>query len=89
MAYMCPACGYDRLEEPPWRDGSGSLEICPSCGIQFGYTDAAGGDLEARKELHAAWRKRWRAAGMIWSSPGEPPPAGWDPEAQLRRVSQE
>ena len=51
---ICPACGYDGLEEPPWTDGSASDEICPSCGIQFGYEDFAGGDVDARKSVHAA-----------------------------------
>jgi hypothetical protein len=85
--YVCPVCGYDELPEPPWTDGSGSLEFCPSCGIQFGYYDAAGGDEEARQSLHVAWRERWRAGGMHWSSPGEAPPSGWDPISQLRRVT--
>jgi hypothetical protein len=89
MTYTCPACGYDGLDEPAWRDGSPSDEICPSCGIQFGYSDWAGGNIEARQDLYAAWRRQWRADGMHWSSPDETPPKGWDPEAQLRRVSQE
>ena len=89
MTYICPACGYNGLEEPPWAERSGSLEICPSCGIQFGYSDFAGGDAKARKKLYAAWRQRWREGGLRWWSPGRTPPAGWDPEAQLRRVSEE
>jgi hypothetical protein len=87
MTYVCPACGYDGLNEPPWKDGSPSDDICPSCGIQFGYEDAAGGDEEARKRIYAEWRERWRAGGMRWWSPGEGPPSGWDPISQLRRVT--
>ena len=52
---LCPACGYD-LEFPAWDGESASDEICPSCGIQFGYTDTAGGDLEARQRLYLAWQ---------------------------------
>ena len=36
----CPACGFP-LEFEPWANGSPSDEICPCCGIQFGYDDAA------------------------------------------------
>ena len=36
----CPVCGYDGLYEPPYNEkGSGSYEICPCCGFQFGYDD--------------------------------------------------
>jgi hypothetical protein len=87
MAYVCPACGYDGLEEQPWTDGSASYEICPSCGIQFGYTDWAGGDVVRRASVYATWRERWRAEGLRWSSPGEGPPPGWDPVRQLLRVA--
>jgi hypothetical protein len=87
MAYVCPACGYDGLEEPPWTDGSASYEICSSCGIEFGYDDWAGGDDKGRTNVYATWREKWRAGGMSWSSPGQTPPAGWDPVRQLRRVT--
>jgi hypothetical protein len=39
-----------------WRT---SHEICQSCGIEFGRDDYAGGDLQARQEVWARWRKRW------------------------------
>lgn len=87
MAYVCPACGYVGLEEQPWTGESASYEICPSCGIQFGYTDWAGGDVEARKEAYVTWRQRWQARGMPWSSPSPLAPPGWDPVSQLRRVT--
>jgi hypothetical protein len=36
--HRCPVCGY-ALAEPAWTpERGGSFEICPSCGIQFGYT---------------------------------------------------
>jgi hypothetical protein len=87
MKYVCPVCGYDGLDEEPWSDGSPSDEICPSCGIHFGYDDAAGGDPHARQEIYATWRQRWLAAAMPWSSRGRPVPADWDPQRQLRRVT--
>ena len=76
--HLCPVCGY-RMNEPPWEHGSGSQEICPSCGIQFGYHDARD-DLHA--QIHPERREHWVAGGMAWSSP-TPPPAGWDPQWQL------
>jgi hypothetical protein len=54
--FECPACGFPDLPEPPWTDaGGGSLQICPKCGIQFGYDDAAGGDPERRKTIWREW----------------------------------
>ena len=85
--YTCPVCGYGGLVEPPWSDGSGSDEICPSCGIHLGYDDVAGGDAGRREAIYRERRATWIAAGMPWWSPNRPPP-GWDPEEQLRAVTE-
>ena len=72
--YPCPVCGFG-LERPPWTEGrfaSGSHEICPSCGIQFGYNDAAGGRDDLRPLLYARWRERWIVNGRHPLSPGPP-----------------
>ncbi len=57
VANACPVCEA-LLGFEPWKGESASDEICPSCGIQFGYNDA-------RRELRAAvydeWRKAWLA----------------------------
>ena len=53
---LCPACGFN-LDFAPWREESPSDEICPCCGIQFGYTDAAGGNLAERQKVYAEWRQ--------------------------------
>ncbi len=63
--------------------GAGSLEICPCCGIQFGYTDMVGGRDDRRPGFWAGWGGRWYHAGMPWSSTTGPP-SGWDPEVQWR-----
>jgi hypothetical protein len=78
-------CGYD-LGFPPWRGLSPSDEICPSCGIQFGYDDAAGGDEGHRIALYAEWRANWVRGGMKWQGRGQPEPPGWDPTMQLIRA---
>jgi hypothetical protein len=86
-SYVCFVCGFGGLYEPPWNNGAGSDEICPSCGIHFGYDDAAGGDVAAREVVYRERRARWLADGMKWWS-SEGPPADWDAEAQLRAVAE-
>lgn len=83
---QCPVCGFAGLAAPPWTQDGASDEICPSCGIQFGYDDAAGGDVAGRTESHRTWRSRWVSAGMSWWSQGQAAPDGWDPVAQLRSI---
>lgn len=83
--YMCPACGYEELPEPPWWDDISSLEICPCCGIQFGYDDLAnkGG---TRAEKYERWREKWKSEGFPWFSPSRQPPSNWSPERQVKNV---
>ena len=84
-SFICPACGFSGLFDPPWSaHGSQSDEICPCCGIHFGYDDDCGGVQEARPAAYAAWRTNWQADGMRWWSNGpRQPPANWDPVQQL------
>lgn len=83
---LCPVCGYD-LGFPAWSDGSPSDEICPSCGIQFGYDDAIGlREPEGQSAVYARWRGRWLAWGAPWSSRGQAPPVHWDPVRQLQTI---
>src|SRR5438270_14030598 len=56
----CPVCGQSQ-QEPPWHQGQGSLEICSSCGVQFGYSDMAGGDAARRQRLWRLSREAWIA----------------------------
>lgn len=81
--FLCPVCGYDRLEEPPWCDDSPSDEICPSCGTHFGFDDAAGGSAARRAAAHRALRDLWVSDGCRWYSKSRRSPAGWDAAAQL------
>jgi hypothetical protein len=85
---ICPVCGFT-LDLEPWFEGSGSQEICPSCGIQFGYDDAAGGDAAKRQAVYLTWRARWKAGGMAWASAGQSPPLNWDPARQVKRVERD
>lgn len=84
MSNICPVCGYPELGEPPYRGtykgGLGSLEICPSCRFQFGFTD------DSKHITHEQWRKQWIEGGMLWRKGREAPPAGWDPKKQLLNI---
>lgn len=81
--HFCPACAY-ALDFEPWLGNSASDEICPCCGIHFGYDDAAGGDRERRIQIYDRWCKAWLAEGTPWR--GGSPPHGWEPAAQLERL---
>jgi len=79
--YLCPICGFEGLQEPPRSSsGGGSYEICPSCGFQFGVSDDDEG------WTYESWRDDWVRRGTRWSSVGQPPPPGWNPAEQLKRV---
>jgi hypothetical protein len=80
MTNMCPTCGYPDLYEPAYGSRAGSLEICPSCGFQFGYTD------HGKHITHDQWRNQWIDQGMPWSSIGIKQPMNWDPQKQLLNV---
>lgn len=80
--YTCPACGFRGLDKPPRVEGSGgSFEICPSCGIQFGYSDEMGGDVSSRPSFYRGWGTKWYSDGAKWHDPS-PPPDGWDGRRQ-------
>ena len=77
--FTCPVCGFEGLDEAPYDAlGCASYDICPCCGIEFGYDDAS----RAHEELRAAWVDR----GMPWWSRSRKPPVHWDPAEQLRRL---
>jgi hypothetical protein len=80
--YCCSVCGYEKLDKPPYTGGigSGSYEICPSCGFQFGVTD------EDRGVSFSEWRESWLERGMPWSLLESRPPEGWNPRKQLQRM---
>jgi hypothetical protein len=90
MPFTCPVCGFPDLDLPPRspKTGGGSDEICPSCGIQFGYDDAAGGEEESRARIYEKWRKKWIARGMVWDRESTAPPQGWNPVEQLKNIGQ-
>lgn len=79
---MCPVCGYLGLHLPPRdSDGVGNYDICRSCGFEFGVSDDDEG------YTYETYRAEWIARGMSWWAGSiQPPPEGWDPDAQLRNL---
>ncbi len=57
-SHACPVCGY-KLDFAPWRDEAASHEICPCCGIQFGYHDTVVFDDDEPREREVIWAE-WR-----------------------------
>jgi formylmethanofuran dehydrogenase subunit B len=56
--YICPVCST-KCDFIPWDNDTACFEICPTCGIQFGYEDAAGGDKKLRQMIYEQWRYEW------------------------------
>ena len=82
MNYVCPVCGFPKLNEPPRSlTGGASNEICPACGFEHGVDD------DDKGRSHASAREVWRRGGMQWASQGQPQPKAWKPEAQLASVT--
>ena len=73
MNYICPVCGYEKLDTPP-----NNFTICPSCGTEFGYDDFE----YSLEDLTRAWVD----SGMQWWSRTIHAPKGWNPAKQLKNI---
>ena len=85
--YICPICGYDRLEFYP----SNSYEICPCCGYEFGTFDYFDEDLcdKFHKEdetLFAYIRNVWIKNGSKWWSTSNKKPKNWNWKEQVKNI---
>jgi len=67
--YLCPVCGYS-LDKPP-----ADFTICPSCGVEFGYSDSGATYRELRLD--------WIQFGAAWSSRVIRKPIYWNAWSQL------
>jgi len=78
--YVCPTCGYDKLQYPAWDSATGtpSFDICPCCGCEFGYNDVTE---RSKRQYLCVWLKK----GAQWFCP-ELKPSNWDVHAQLRQI---
>ncbi len=75
----CRICGL-KLLEPPWGENgeTPSFNICPCCGVEFGYEDTV---------LPAiyAFREQWITEGAKWFRPKIKPDC-WNIKNQLRQI---
>jgi hypothetical protein len=78
--YICHVCGYPDLEKPPWglSGNSSSFDICPCCGIEYGYEDCQLSAYEKNK-------KEWITSGAKWFE-GELKPSEWNLDGQLENI---
>jgi len=67
--YPCPVCAYG-LDTP-----AANFTICPSCGVEFGYSDIG----VTHKEL----RREWIQFNAPWTSSVIRKPFYWNPWVQL------
>lgn len=97
----CYVCGFTLKDYPydPIHLIPNHSEICPACGIHYGYDDQGGGDVipdelaysdwEYGDDTHVRiikfWRKQWIDKGMRWWSK-EPRPKTWNPEVLIKNV---
>lgn len=80
--YCCHVCGRDQGFEPWGKDKeTPTFDICPCCGVQFGYEDFT---LEGTKEF----REDWLATGAKWFDP-EFKPTHWSLEEQMKNIPPE
>lgn len=79
--FPCRVCGL-LFREPPWGENgkSPTFEICPCCGVEFGYEDC-------NAETCRAYRSRWIAEGANWWDKNQRPES-WNLDAQLCNVPQ-
>ena len=80
-SYMCPVCGFDELNEPPYdQKNAPSYEICPCCGFEFGF-DGANNSI-----AYVDFRQRWIKNGAHWFRPKSKPDS-WDLKEQLSNLA--
>lgn len=81
--YICPVCGYDQLEFPPYDDeGIPSYGICSSCGFEYGYDDNDCGF------TFDSYRDKWIKDGCPWFSKRSKP-KNWDLQTQLDNIQKQ
>jgi hypothetical protein len=73
--YVCPVCGYDKLDEPPTNHN-----ICSCCGTHFEYDDF--------ETSHEDLRKQWINGGCQWFSDYTKQPENWNPQKQIENLIQ-
>lgn len=78
--HVCPACGYQGLEEPPYDIyNNPSYEICSCCGFEFGFDDGSEG------MSYQKYREKWIKDGAQWFTK-ELRPNNRNLEEQLKNI---
>jgi hypothetical protein len=77
--YTCPVCGFNKLEESPYDNGSASFEICSCCGFQFGFDD------DDQGYSFESYREDWIKRGFPFFSSHKKPPI-WNVEAMQQQL---
>jgi len=78
--YICPVCGFDELEELPYRDNKDpSYEICPCCGFEFGLDEGVEDD------RYKSFRQKWIESGANWFIANRRPKE-WNLNKQLKNI---
>lgn len=77
--HLCRVCGY-YSEEPPWglTGDEPTFDICPCCGVEWGYEDATQLAIER-------YRNAWLASGAQWYDPTIPSD-DLSPSVRLARI---
>lgn len=77
---FCRVCGWEfTMENAPWFDNeTPSHEICPCCGVQFGYEDDTYLGI-------VAYRSQWISQGAKWFTIGLMP-KNWNLDEQLQNI---
>ena len=79
--YICPICGYDGLEEPPYDEiGEASLEICPCCSFKYGFDD------NNLWETFESFREKWFANNLDFADKNKKQ-KNWNVIKQLNNLS--
>ena len=77
---ICPVCGYNQLNEPPFDSfGYPSYEICACCGYEYGFDD------ESEGLSFSEYREKWINNGFKYRDEGEKPKS-WDKSMMLRQL---
>lgn len=77
--HFCRVCGFDSMDLPWGSDGRSPIfEICPCCGVEWGYGDAT-------TRATARFRRAWLDRGAPWMDP-RVPHDGLSTRARLNRI---
>ncbi|MBN6075083.1 hypothetical protein HYE60_07480 [Aggregatibacter actinomycetemcomitans] len=75
--YICRICGLIQ-DEPTWEDDNPSYNLCPCCGVEFGYEDTTLASIRN-------YRNKWANSGYKWVELNIKP-QNWNLDEQLKNI---